>query len=671
MSDNEESLDSFLSGLGRRLADTANKTSVNRIDPIDEGLLFATTPAPNAIEWATDSEFLGVTSLYTHVRQYQIIRDLFQLRCPLPSCNDQSAAACDCWGKGREYLESENLLIFNKTIGEDSCPCCGTTRSEFIEDKLLKMYDSLHLVVGMRGGKSSVSATIGTYIEHRLIVAGHLYNGLDKYFQQLPGQKFDMTFIASTDTQSKDTIWAKFTELRRNSYWFGRYSKWAKSKEIGQKTPNGLKPLEYGEYDKEIRNDFIGLKISSLNSNSSGLAGRTRVAAFIDEIARFEITDSSRGADEAYAVLDHSLKTVRGKTRKDAPWFGTMVSISSPISIEDKAMRILKQAPSIKGMYYGHYATWDFNPELPREMFDDDFVKDPVGTMRDFGAQPPSAASPLISDPVTFKELAVQKDLLPTATFRPTLYTDRVGRDYVSMTLDHANLCQNGERYLCFDASSSFDQFAGACAHGEWVDTPEGEQLVTVYDWVVRLLPEAKPRRDIWFDWVIQTIDALSKYYIIGKIEFDRWNSTYLIQQIRDRGIIAEMKGTTYQDFVKFVADAYVSRVKLLPPAPNDAVLDPPQMSAAGLVFYEMDRLEKDATTNKIHNPRKGERRGYNSDDVATCVVHVNSMVQGTIVDISDSNTRKARRHREETGGVGWSNKGGSLYRPKQSKRGW
>jgi hypothetical protein len=32
-------------------------------------------------------------------------------------------------------------------------------------------------------------------------------------------------------------------------------------------------------------------------------------------------------------------------------------------------------------------------------MFDDDFEKDPVGAMRDFGACPPTTASPLITDP--------------------------------------------------------------------------------------------------------------------------------------------------------------------------------------------------------------------------------------------------------------------------------
>ena len=270
--------------------------------------------------------------------------------------------------------------------------------------------------------------------------------------------------------------------------------------------------------------------------------------------------------------------------------------------------------------------------------------------------------------------MAIQPDLKPTASFKPIIYTDRLGRDYISMQLDHAFLCRNGERMICYDAGSSFDQFAGACAHGEWVETPEGKQLITVFDWVIRALPESKPRRDVWFDFVVKMVELLSKYYVVSRVEFDRWQSTYLIQQIRDRGIIAEMKDTTYEQFVKFVSDVNFSRVRMLPPAPEDAMVDPPFMSGPGLAFYEIERLERDTASNKIYNVRKGVKRGWDSDDVATVVVHANEMVQSTIVDLNGSNSRKVRKHREEVGAGAWSasGSGGSLYKPmKGSKRGW
>jgi hypothetical protein len=673
----DHDLDGFLAGLRTKLQAEASAHIDKRVDnttqAADQDLEYFITPAPNAIEWVIRPEYLGIESLYRHVRQYQIIRDFFQLRCPLPSCNDQSDEAKDCWGKGREYLESENLLRWSKSHGEDVCPSCGSTRSELIADGLLKIYNQMHLVCGMRSGKSSVAAMIGTYVEHRLINIGHSFpGGISSYFNQLPRQPFEMTFTAATEVQAADTIWARFVAIRGSSPWFDRYIRWIKSLEMRQTTVNGARPWTYEERDKYIINGFLNLKINSLNSSSSGMAGRTRVVAFIDELARFDGKDSSRSADEAYRVLENSLRTVRSAalSKKDAPWFGSMFSLSSPISESDKAMRLLRQAPEINGMYYGHYATWEFNPDQPRSMFDDDFAKDPIGAMRDFGARPPTAASPFIQDPDRFRELAIQKDLKPTATFKKINHIDQTGREYISAVVESANLSRNGERYIAFDAGASFDQFAAACAHGEWVDTPEGKQLVTVYDWVYRLLPEQSPRRDIWFDFVVKAVEKLSKYYIISRIDFDRWQSTYLIQQLRERGINCASKGTTVDMFLKFLNDVNYSKVRMLPPAENDHMLDPPFMSAQGLAFYELEHLERSPDLKKVYNPQKGERRGWNSDDVATVVVHANWMVQSIVSDISDSNSIENRLRREQIGSNYWES-GAKLYRPMFSKRGW
>lgn len=1088
MSHPNNQLDSFLVGLTKTLQktalDEAEQIRTENEPKLDERLKYFTTPAPNAIQWATRLEYMNLPSIFHHVRQYQVIRDFFQLRCPIPTCNRQDEDSVDCWDKPRSYLESENLLVWSPKYREDVCPKCGSTRSELTEDGVLKRYNQMHLVCGMRGGKSSLASVVGTYVEHRLINIGHEFpGGLSAYFDQMPRQPFEMTFTASTDVQAADTIWAKFVALRSESPWFQEYIKWVKKLELDQKTVNGAKPWQYEERDKYIVNGCLNLKINSLNSNcfvgdtkvlmadykykaikdivvgdmvidkrgnkqtvenqwqeqapaelvkidtffgrsimstknhkfpvwawprtcacgcgtevnvgrgfapghadrltneqrklrhvdgsgghirripldhgperdllaqdirpgdflmvprtfdpskpsisldearlfgyyisegchnrdtlksgeyilhgtefsfnlnedmtyaedvrsicnrlgirhstsripsrnvlvisttntvarkfaawcdingshlsqhkalseevmrwpieykmellkgmfrgdgthyvgsrgipsvsyttasgvlaeqlqiilahvgiyaglvvhtrkpgkfnknpavknmvniggiqclefadqvwgsdnrftgytqpksmrakcwvtpefiyvpvksvsvvkntepvfnltvsndhsylvyglgtynSSGMAGRTRVASFIDELSRFDGKDSPRSADEAYRVLENSLRTVRSKAFKnnEVPWFGAMFSISSPISEDDKSMRLLKDAPRIRGMYYGHYATWEFNPDQPREMFDDDFDKDPIGAMRDFGAQPPTAASPLITDPNRFKEMAIDPGLQPSATFQRVIHTDRTGLEYVSAIVDSAKLLRDGERYIAFDAGASFDQFAAACVHGEWVDSPEGKQLVTVYDWVLRVTPDNVPRRDVWFEFVISMIERLRKYNIISRVNFDRWQSTYLIQQIRDRGIIATSKGTTVDMYMKFINDVNYGKVRMLPPLATDANAEPTAMSAQGLAFYELVRLERSSDLRKIYNPKKGRRRGHDSDDVAQVVAHANYMLQSTIADASGSNSNEAKLKREVVGGHRWEG-GARLYRPPVSRRGW
>src|SRR3990167_4340274 len=144
-----DDLGNFLGNLQASLMHTA-QTSEVAATKRDNSFEYFCTPAPNAIEWAVTPEFADVESVYHHVRQYQVIRDFFQLRCPLSSCNNQSPEYKDCWGKGREYLQSENLLIWSPSYNEDACPCCKTTRSEFVQDRLLNLYSQLHGVAGMR-----------------------------------------------------------------------------------------------------------------------------------------------------------------------------------------------------------------------------------------------------------------------------------------------------------------------------------------------------------------------------------------------------------------------------------------------------------------------------------------------------------------------------------------
>lgn len=924
-----DGLDTFFNGLNGKLIDVAK--SVPEHQNKDEEFEFITAPSPNIIEWATNDKYLGLPALYDYNRSYQVIRDFFQLRCPLPCCNGQTPDDIDTWGKNRETLSSENLLVFDANAGEDVCPKCKSTRSELINDGLLKEYNQMHLICGMRciplntrvftnwgftrlstllpknpekdtfykiwniqtvgntgishisdvyyagklpsvkivlengmehigspihpiycysndwkwikmgelkvgdkvevrlgyanmmpsrslavtsylcpttdipdsiwscsaddikrflrvyfdkygvfeetsiklsnisrnnlldiqqlllasgvycsvsdelsiidedvyiyyrligseiyhrdingrklvyhtsilvkifsiergpdiemgdlhvekthsflansimnhnSGKSMTAAIIGTYFEHRLINIGHsVKGGLCSHFDQAP-DTLDISFTAATEVQSQDTIWAKFTSLRSNSPWFVRYLKWLKRQEELQPTTPGVRPWRYIELGQEIENGALKLRINSNNSNSSGMAGRTRIDTFIDELSRFENTESAKGSDEAYRVLENSLKTIRSITilKKDKhrsfPWHGCMISISSPISDEDKGMRLLKLAPKIKRMYYGHYATWDFNPYQPKHMFDEDFEKDPAGAMRDFGAMPPTAASPLIDDPARFRKLAIQSDLQATTDFIQYVYMDKTGREYTALKSRESKLCRDGERFIAFDAGESFDQFTGACAHPEWITTSEGRFLTTVYDWVFRILPQTKPRRDVWFDSVLDIIKTISKYYILANIEFDRWQSSYIIQKIRDMGIPASVKGTNVDMFMKFVNDVNYSRVRMLPPASDDYVREPTMMTAPGLAFYELERLSRSTTLNKVYNPEKGKRRGYNSDDAATVVVHVNDMVQRLAGNVNDSNSRTNRLAKEQVGSASWTNSG-SIVKPFRSSRGW
>lgn len=644
----------------------------------DEDLKWVQAPAPNAIVWTVGKQWLNNATTFKYFRQYQIIRDFFELRCPF--CNPQDPAAVDCWGKSQMYLEDEVLFEWNRGYQDDMCPKCRNVRKQLVIDGVFNGYNQLHGIAGMRSGKTSTASIIATYFEHRLYNFHYsIEGGISVALQQLPSQPFEATFIASSDVQSSDTIWAHYRARRKQSPWIQRYINWIK--EIEKRTPtlSGVKATEYRELEKEIINEHLNITFNSMNSNSSGMAGRTRLFACVDELARFQDSESRLSADEAYRVLENSLATVRTMAKRIGlpAWFGSMTSISSPISADDKAMRLIRQAPSIKRMYAFKFATWEFNPFVTREDLNDAFEKDPMGARRDFGADPPAAAAPLVEDPARFRRQAIDIDLTPSCEISYYIKTDTSGMKYRAARMDEAKFLIAPERFICFDAGLTFDTFGGACAHGEWWDGPEGKTFVTVYDWVMKIIPQKYPETmDVWFDSIMDIIKKQKDRQRIARVEFDRWNSALLMQSIRDINIPAESKGTVVTDFVKFVADANLGRIRMLPPDPNDIKVDPPDMSPAGTAFYELEHLERSPDLRKVFNPRKGERIGFNSDDVAQCVVHVHRMVQETVAidQTGFQHSPEKRLRNEQVGSARWGiAKGGRLFMPsgRLGGRGW
>jgi len=105
-------------------------------------------PAPNIIEFVSSPQYLNIPTLFDQKRQYQILRDIFQYRCPI--CNPMTKEAVDCWDKTKTYLESEVLLTWSQSEQDDVCPKCGSTRQELLADGALRKYNQVNAICGMR-----------------------------------------------------------------------------------------------------------------------------------------------------------------------------------------------------------------------------------------------------------------------------------------------------------------------------------------------------------------------------------------------------------------------------------------------------------------------------------------------------------------------------------------
>jgi len=701
---------------------TDNKTS--------ELYNYLKNPAPNIIEWVTSPEFWNVASTWEYYRQYEILRDLFNLRCTI--CNPQDPASKSCWDKPRSYLESETLLVWNNEYEDFVCPKCGTTMKEFVHDGVVIPYKEMITIAGMRSGKSYLGAHIGGYFEHMNCVwALRGKNHLQHLLKQEKAEWFEVTFAASTATQAQYTIYAKYREMRNNSPWINKYITYIKEQEE-QQVGTGHDKWAYKVNDDCIYDGWAQVRYNRVASDSAGIAGKTRIFASIDEWARLQNTEGTRSAQELYRVLNQSLMTVRGSVKmNDLPfWLGLMINVTSPISVDDPAMERynMAKAGEVKNIYSWKGPTWHFNPKLPRELFDDEYDKDPVAAERDFGANPPLAATPFIDDPVRFWK-SIEWDHEPIATFSTPHISDSTGKEYIGAILDDCKLDTYNNHYIFFDAGLNWDAFSIVCAHPEYLssyeqgvvqeapedssarikpfagsvfnpevfrhesefgdyldntlgggdadiikrqareyrksmalanptaatgDTYEGQghSLVTVYDFCMRIVPPQG--KDIWFESVINIIEALRVKIKIAAVVADHWQSEHLMQKIRDMNIQSYKHVLKPEHFMQFLLSCNNGKVKLLPPDPSDnlqllddgtLVLGQQQeyMSGPGVGLVECLKLSRTPDLKKFVNENKGKVRGRDSDDTARCIVGAHWLVNNSVVDeMADNKKRRA-----------------------------
>jgi len=642
-------------------------------------------PAPNALEWCVEPRYLNSPSLYDYHGSYQTIRDYFELRCPICNLTDEHGAPGDlhsgrpgdCWGKTRLELESEVLLVWHNANQEDTCPKCKTPRSQFVEDGLMYNYNQMHLLIGMRAGKSMTAAMMGTYAEHRMLTLAHSYpGGLHGYLGITKAETFEMTFLAASDVQSQDTIWSKYTGFRSNSPWFQKYVPWVK-RQVGDQVNLGMRSWRYEEGVKTIRNEHphVRLVINSLNSNSSSQAGRTRIMALVDELARMKQTEGPQGAAEVYRTQESSLQTIRAHVSEfgGLPWLGSMISVTSPIARDDEAMRLLRRADFITDMYAKKYATWEFNPKQPRHNFIRNYQKDPIGAERDFGANPPGAEHPLIHDERRWLDMVIMRDAHPLATFDYYSRAAPTGDKYVAVRLKACELQITQTPYfIAVDAGHTFDCFSLACGHAEYTYDEQGnEARTTVIDFVARIVP--RPDAEVFFPSIVDVVRDLRTRIRLARVEFDRWNSVHPIQAIREFGIPAETHSLKDKDCIDWMVECYTGRVRMLPPAVEDVDVDgdgnwlsplqfakdPPLLQPESAAIYELLGLQRDPDSQRVTNPNKGKERGWNSDDSARVIMHVHRMVQKAgYTERHDDRSKRSARRRAEVASASWGERG-------------
>ncbi len=559
--------------------------------------------APNAAVFIESDQYLAGPAL--HYPQFEIVRDFFELLCPI--CNDIERV------RVRNDVPREEQILFEY----DVCPQCNINKNAIRDE--FNYYNEMIGVVGMRGGKSVLVACMAAYILHEILCIDDLQEKLGL----VRSQEIDGAFVAVSMEQAAETIYGHFRGFYDEAPWFQHYRKALEGIEIAD--PSLHRGDLYWETDRYIHFKEKRIRIKSLTSNSGSIAGKTRIFAVIDELSRMDLGESKRSANEVYRVLKRSLLTIKASVdtmRQGGDYSlpdARMFCISSPMFEDDKSMQLLKQASASKKMFAFHRATWEFNPDISKELLAEEFAHDPVGAERDYGANPPGAINPFIKNP-DIVEVCVDDKRSSSLSFREENLDENVKGicfHYVKMVLLDVRYRNLNEYAIHADPGHAADSFSFAIGHLE--------NGVTVIDAAVEARPIPKNNkqgltpREVHFPSMTKMMTELASKLSIRMMSYDRWNSAEQIHLLRQAGVLSFQRDINRDDYLNFLNAMISNKIKL--PKRENEYADPLvyRMMPCAKALLELKRLNDDGV--RVDHPKGG------SSDVIQCYVGVHRIL--------------------------------------------
>jgi hypothetical protein len=314
-----------------------------------------------------------------------------------PCCSDPKWMHIENVPKDFPVKDFPEHLTF---LERGKCPKCGRNKLDLIQNHGLRRYVQLVNVLGQRSGKSLSAAMYSAYLKHRL----ETFPPLSSLTQSMQAStELTFTFVSLTFAKAKGVLWTPFKEIISDSPWFQDY--YGILDFYGEKHGKEL----YKDAAEFIRIHYRNLRFYPSGPKGSTLRGDTRIGAALDELGLFRLprgddeedgTSEMANADEAHKSLMNSLATADGAFTEAmrngyyAAPSPIMLNVSSPMSIRDKMMRLLKDSrkPENEGSMLGiNLPTWKFNPYMDRDnaIIANAYATNWEKAERDYGANPP------------------------------------------------------------------------------------------------------------------------------------------------------------------------------------------------------------------------------------------------------------------------------------------
>ncbi len=488
--------------------------------------------SPNFVDFCLNKKFLNVLP---YPRQIEVGIGFFE-----EYCRDCSNPA---WLHGKErdldlfdqpvptILDNIQLLEFGQ------CPKCKKTKNDMAANGEIHHPYEMAGCAGQRSGKSALVAMIAAYQLHRYLVIPDPI----RFFGLLPASQLYMTMTAVSAMQAEALLWTPFKEYHNLL------------SDVGERLGTELmhRPKTFLVY----KHKRIACMYEAPNKRR--LRGKTRFFTAIDEIGWMEADAQKQSvtmsADEISAALDNSLRTLRSKAEKKRAaglWNcpdAIACNISSPSAKDDKIMRNIRAARTNRKIYAYHYPTWEANPEISRESLQPEYDKSRMVAERDFGAVPPLANDPFIDNPNCVDLMIQEAHRHNLMQMKIEYHTDDFGNTTKYAKVNVPMMDKRKPRMLLVDAGEKRNHFAVMLL--TWDSKINRARVDYVFD--------VPPEEGIPINFALMwdhCFRPIVENLLIKHMFSDTWNSTELVQKLRQHKVLSEQITLKFADFVEVAA---------------------------------------------------------------------------------------------------------------------
>jgi hypothetical protein len=423
---------------------------------------------------------------------------------------------------------------------------CGLTRIDMWNDYGARRANTVALAVGQRAGKDQTLAFLAGYQDHRFL---KLRNPA-KVLNLASGNALFQTFTGIDFSQAKKATFLPYKNIIENSQWYKTYHAMLDS--VAYKKGKKL----YSILEDTITWNYHGLVTLVSSPDVRALRGVARRGWSITEYAYFYSKTKAAVRLDAEGILEALQNSTAGVIsgydsciehgKFDTPQPLTLLA-SSPRSIRDPIMTMLKTAEEDMSIVARHMSSFDFNPNLKESSLLAFKIRNPTKYKTSILAIPANATSAFIPDKRLFLN-CVDKDRENAVTGRnKEVITPTKVRLTSGMIRINNRADKTSPKILSLDTSQSQNSFAMAIMHLEEYDIGH----TTIVDGLYEIIPsKSKPCSypDIYESILLPLCEALNVQMVIT----DRYPAgKQLLQSLdTDLGIQGLIRSAKYPDFV-------------------------------------------------------------------------------------------------------------------------